>query len=43
VEPLKVELTKFVECIDKDQEFPVRIDEAVKNLEICEIIKSQIS
>jgi len=42
VEPLKVELKTFVDCIDENQEFPVTVDEAVKNLKICEIIKNQI-
>jgi len=42
VEPLKVELKKFIECIEKDESFPVSAEQAVKNLEICELIWKSI-
>jgi len=38
VEPLKVELKKFLECVDKGDEFPVTVDQAVNNLRICELV-----
>lgn len=39
VEPLKVELKNFVECIERREDFPVTIEQAVRNLEICELIR----
>ena len=38
VEPLKVELKTFVECVRKDEAFPVTPKEALNNLLICELI-----
>ncbi len=38
VEPLKVELKTFVECVRKGEAFPVTPKEALKNLVICEQI-----
>ncbi|HON34818.1 MAG TPA: Gfo/Idh/MocA family oxidoreductase [Methanothrix sp.] len=40
VEPLKVELKTFLDCIRQDKSFPVTPQEGLKNLEICERIKS---
>jgi predicted dehydrogenase len=40
VEPLKVELKTFVDCVRSGNEFPVTPQQALRNLEICrEIIK----
>lgn len=39
VEPLKVELRAFVDCVKKNTEFPVTPEQALKNLRICEKIK----
>ena len=38
VEPLKVELKTFVDCIEKGEDFPVTAEQAVNNLKICELI-----
>lgn len=38
VEPLKVELKTFVECVRKGEAFPVTPKEALNNLSICELI-----
>jgi len=38
VEPLKVELKTFVECVRKGETFPVTPKEALSNLFICELI-----
>jgi len=38
VEPLKVELKTFIDCVRKDREFPVTIEQAVLNLKIVEEI-----
>jgi predicted dehydrogenase len=42
VEPLKVELKTFADCIRQGKSFPVTPAEALKNLEICEEIKKGI-
>ena len=39
VEPLKVELKTFVDCVSSGKEFPVTPEEGVKNLRVCEEIK----
>jgi predicted dehydrogenase len=39
VEPLKVELKTFLDCIKGKKSFPVTPEEALKNLRICEEIK----
>lgn len=39
VEPLKVELKTFLECVRAKKSFPVTPQEALKNLQICERIK----
>jgi predicted dehydrogenase len=39
VEPLKVELKTFLDCIKSKTSFPVTPQEALKNLRICEQIK----
>lgn len=39
VEPLKVELTTFVECIKRGKEFPITPRQAVQNVIICEEIR----
>jgi predicted dehydrogenase len=38
VEPLKVEIKKFVDCVRKGEAFPVTPKEALNNLLICEQI-----
>jgi predicted dehydrogenase len=40
VEPLKVELKTFIDCIAKEKEFPVTCGQALNNLRICEKIKN---
>jgi len=42
VEPLKVELKTFTDCIRQGKSFPVTPEEALKNLVICEEIKKGI-
>ncbi len=42
VEPLKVELRTFLECIRRNEEFPITPEQAVFNLKICEMIKNEI-
>lgn len=42
VEPLKIELKTFVECIRKGKEFPVSMEQALFNLKVCEEIKREI-
>ena len=39
VEPLKVELKTFLDCSNANKSFPVTPQEALKNLQICELIK----
>ncbi len=39
VEPLKVELRAFVDCVKNNTEFPVTPEQALNNLRICEQIK----
>jgi predicted dehydrogenase len=39
VEPLKVELKSFLDCVRIGKSFPVTPEEALKNLRICEEIK----
>jgi predicted dehydrogenase len=38
VEPLKVELKAFVDCVKNGKRFPVTPEEALKNLKICQLI-----
>ena len=40
LEPLKLELATFVECAGSGRPFPVTPDQAIRNLEICESIRS---
>jgi predicted dehydrogenase len=40
VEPLKVELKTFLDAVKSRQSFPVTPDQALKNLKICEEIRS---
>lgn len=40
VEPLKVELRTFVDCVKKHTEFPITVEQALNNLRICEQIKN---
>ena len=42
VEPLKVELKTFLDCVKNGKAFPVTPDQALKNLMICEEIKKGI-
>lgn len=42
VEPLKVELKTFLDCVRQEKSFPVTPEEALKNLVICEEIKKGI-
>ena len=40
VEPLKLELGTFVDCVIKRAEFPVTIEQSLSNIKICEEIKA---
>ncbi len=42
VEPLKVELKTFLECVKKDRPFPVTPEQAIRNLAICEQIRAAV-
>ncbi len=42
VEPLKIELDTFVNCVKKNIDFPVTLEQAVNNLRICEKMKVKI-
>jgi predicted dehydrogenase len=39
VEPLKVELKTFIDCVKKNSEFPISPGQALNNMRICEEIK----
>lgn len=39
VEPLKLELRTFVDCVKKRTEFPITVEQALNNIKICEEIK----
>jgi predicted dehydrogenase len=43
VEPLKVELKTFLDCVRRQEPFPASPIEALRNLKICEDIGSQIA
>lgn len=43
VEPLKVELNTFIDCVDKGKSFPVTPEQALSNLKICEAIKRELN
>ena len=43
VEPLKVELRTFLECIKQRKPFPVTPDQAIHDLRVCEEIKAGLS
>lgn len=40
VEPLKRELETFIDCVDKNKPFPIPPEQAIRNLEFCEKIRS---
>jgi predicted dehydrogenase len=40
LEPLKLELATFVECAMSGRPFPITAEEAIRNLEVCEAIRS---
>ncbi len=40
-EPLREELKSFTECVKKGKEFEVSVEQAIKNLEIAEIIEGK--
>ncbi len=40
LEPLKLELATFVDCARSGHPFPVTPDQAIRNLEVCESIRS---
>jgi predicted dehydrogenase len=40
-ESLKAELNTFVSCVSEKRQFPITADQALKNLQICENIRSQ--
>jgi len=42
VEPLKVELKTFLDCVRTGKSFPVTPQQALKNLQICERIKEDL-
>ena len=42
VEPLKVELKTFLDCVDRGEQFPITPEQAVFNLKVCEMIKNEV-
>jgi len=42
VEPLYVELKQFVDCVRKNEAFPVTVEQAVNNIRICEQMEEAI-
>jgi len=42
VEPLKVELQTFLECVRHDRPFPVTPEQAIQNLRVCERVRASI-
>lgn len=42
VEPLKVELQTFLDCVRHDRPFPVTPEQAIRNLAVCEQIRSAV-
>jgi predicted dehydrogenase len=42
VEPLKVELTTFIECVKKESPFPITPKQAMMNLYLCEAINTAL-
>jgi predicted dehydrogenase len=40
LEPLKLELATFVDCVRSGRPFPIPPDQAIRNLEVCESIRS---
>jgi predicted dehydrogenase len=43
IEPLRVELTKFLDCCLTGEEFPISLKEATTNLEICNKIEELVN
>jgi predicted dehydrogenase len=43
VEPLKVELKTFIDCVKRNKHFPVTLEQAINNLKICEEIRKGIA
>jgi predicted dehydrogenase len=43
LEPLKVELSTFIDCAKRGALFPVTPDQAIRNLEICEKIRASFA
>jgi predicted dehydrogenase len=41
IEPLKKELSAFVQCAKDGKEFPVTIGQAIRNVQVCEEIKQK--
>lgn len=42
LEPLRVELSRFLGCIENHRAFPVTIEQAAFNLSVCEFIKAKL-
>jgi predicted dehydrogenase len=42
IEPLRVELETFIDCVLTGSEFPVTLEEATENVEVCGVIKKLI-
>jgi predicted dehydrogenase len=40
VEPLKRELETFVDCVEKGMPFPVTPEQAIRNIEFCEMVRT---
>ena len=40
IEPLKVELATFIDCARKHAPFPVTPEQAIRNLEVSEVIRA---
>jgi len=43
LEPLKLELRTFVDCVKSGHPFPISPSQAIRNLEMCELIRAGFS
>jgi predicted dehydrogenase len=43
VEPLREELKKFLECVSTGDPFPITLEDATHNVNVCELIKQEVN
>lgn len=43
VEPLREELKKFLECVVTGDPFPITLEDATRNVNVCEMIKQEVN